>query len=146
MNIVNLKVVFFILIFVFIFKKQISKQIKKLPNNKYINDNQVKQKISILDTYTIFDERSVIKTKFYLRKFFIEYSKSYGIINEKSLNKMKEYKFKVLKYLNRIGFRIINDELKERNFRNLSSAFDNILDNYLFEAYDRNGKKYFKKF
>lgn len=146
MNIVNLKVVFFILFIFYIFKKQISKQIKKLPNNKYINDNQVKQKISILDTYTIFDERSVIKTKFYLRKFFIEYSKSYGIINEKSLNKMKEYKFKVLKYLNRIGFRIINDELKERNFRNLSSAFDNILDNYLFEAYDRNGKKYFKKF
>jgi len=146
MNNTNLKVIFFILIIIFLFKNQISNKIKILPNNKYINDTQIKQKISILDTYAIFDERSVMKTKFYLRKFFIEYSKSYGIINEKSLQKMKVYKTKVFKYLNRIGFRIINDEIKERNFRNLTKAFDNILDNYLFEAYDRNGKKYFKKF
>jgi hypothetical protein len=107
---------------------------------KVSTDTSIKEYLLVIKKCSEFDNRGGDKIQYYVRKFYITLSEVY--VKSEKLPKLVVYKQKVMKYIHNMKFRIHNDANLIHEFDTATDNINNILDNYITEAYNFHKKKY----
>lgn len=109
---------------------------------RVVNDPNIHSYLIVVNKCAQFDPRGAEKVNRYCKKFFVTLSESY--IHEDKLNKLISVKKKIMKYIHNMKFRIHNDANLVHEFETAVENIDNILDNYITEAFNLHKKSYLK--
>lgn len=107
----------------------------------YQTDQNLQKHLDIIYSCEKFYPNGLIKVKEYVRKFFVCYSESFLVSSK--LSKLKLYKDKCMKYIYNIKHRLHNDSKLDHKYDTATENINNILENYIYAAYNRNNQFYF---
>jgi len=103
--------------------------------NTIKSNNDLFKYLRELQDFKKYDEYNYNKFNINIQIFFSIYLKIHDInVNKKTFIKLKKYKSKCMKYLNRIPFRIENDLILSQKLYNIIYNINRILESFLFNS------------
>jgi len=109
---------------------------------KAVSDPNIYNYLIVIHKCKTFDERGAYKIDLYTRKFFLVLSECY--VNDKKLPKLLDIKKRLMRYVHNMKFRIHNDANLIHEFESSTENINQILDNYITQAYEFNKQSYLK--
>ena len=107
----------------------------------YQTDQNLQKHLDVIYSCEAFYPHGMIKLKDYIKKFFVCYSES--LLVSSKLTKLKIYKDKCMKYIYSIKHRLHNDAKLDNKYDNATENINNLLENYIYNANNRNNQFYF---
>tara|TARA_B100001093_G_scaffold126031_1_gene118585 strand:+ start:7771 stop:8112 length:342 start_codon:yes stop_codon:yes gene_type:complete len=110
--------------------------------NNFIKDDKLQEHLGYFEAIKDIHIRSYEKAIAHIKIFMINYADTF---HKKSdvLEKMKNHKYKIMKYLQELIYRIPNDNNLQHQLEYSRDYICNLFDNYIMEASDNLNEYYF---